>query len=210
MIVTFKQLAEEVLQRVPQPLQPKMEQWLDEEGIAREWSERKEKLNAGRHREGDARKAGKRKVEGEEEPPAKEMKKKNTFSARKILDSEKERDNFEFTKRSTKTKKYCDTDSKRLISSNESEERSDGKVSSIERHTGNVSPPDAHTVTPKKRTRGSDLLTERPKKISKHCYDQEHRIDYRSSKVGESVEERGRGRAASWMGTYESQQGGME
>ncbi|KAG0719764.1 hypothetical protein GWK47_049831 [Chionoecetes opilio] len=74
-ISMFGQVSEEVLQRAPQPLQLEAEQWLDEQETAREWATRKEELNGGRHLEGDARKAGKRKAEGEE-PAAKRLKKK--------------------------------------------------------------------------------------------------------------------------------------
>ncbi|KAG0710298.1 hypothetical protein GWK47_023114 [Chionoecetes opilio] len=64
-ISMFGQVAEKVLQRAPQPLQHEAEQWLDEQETAKEWATRKEELNGGRHHEGDARKAGKRKAEGE-------------------------------------------------------------------------------------------------------------------------------------------------
>ncbi|KAG0721099.1 hypothetical protein GWK47_047130 [Chionoecetes opilio] len=91
-ISMFGQVAEEVLQRAPQPLQLEAEQWLDEQETAKEWATRKEELNGGRHHEGDARKAGKRKAEDEEQPAAKRLKKKAHVDAEKTLHSGKHRD----------------------------------------------------------------------------------------------------------------------
>ncbi|KAG0723561.1 hypothetical protein GWK47_042469 [Chionoecetes opilio] len=104
-ISMFGQVGDEVLQRAPQPLQPEAEQWLDEQETAREWTTRKEELNGGRHHEGDARKAGKRKAEGEEQPAAKRLKKKTHVDAEKTLHSGKQRDSDEFMKKRKKTKK---------------------------------------------------------------------------------------------------------
>lgn len=80
----FGQLAGEVQQHMPRPSQPEVEKWLDEDEIAREWAKHKEELNAGcQHdsdwHEGDARKANKKKVDGEEERQAKTLKKKKHF-----------------------------------------------------------------------------------------------------------------------------------